>query len=50
MQEVAETGMTVLLSSHVLADLEGICDHLLLLRAAGSGSPVTWRNWSRATG
>ncbi|MFJ5226777.1 ABC transporter ATP-binding protein [Streptomyces sp. NPDC088400] len=31
MQEVAETGMTVLLSSHVLADLEGICDHLLLL-------------------
>ncbi|MBW5481275.1 ABC transporter ATP-binding protein [Streptomyces bambusae] len=31
MAEVAETGMTVLLSSHVLADLEGICDHLLLL-------------------
>ncbi|MGW1272733.1 ABC transporter ATP-binding protein [Streptomyces sp. NPDC002491] len=31
MQEVAETGMTVLLSSHVLADLDGICDHLLLL-------------------
>ncbi|MHC3455735.1 ABC transporter ATP-binding protein [Streptomyces prasinus] len=31
MEEVAETGMTVLLSSHVLADLEGICDHLLLL-------------------
>lgn len=31
MSEVAETGMTVLLSSHVLADMEGICDHLLLL-------------------
>jgi len=29
--EVAETGMTVLLSSHVIADLDGICDHLLLL-------------------
>lgn len=29
--EVAETGTTVLLSSHVIADLEGICDHLLLL-------------------
>lgn len=31
--EVAETGMTVLLSSHVIADLEGICDHLVLLSA-----------------
>lgn len=31
MSEVADTGMTVLLSSHVLADMEGICDHLLLL-------------------
>lgn len=29
--EVAETGMTVLLSSHVMTDLEGVCDHLLLL-------------------
>jgi ABC-2 type transport system ATP-binding protein len=31
MGEVAETGMTVLLSSHVLSDLENVCDHLLLL-------------------
>jgi ABC-2 type transport system ATP-binding protein len=31
MAEVAETGMTVLLSSHVLTDLEGVCDHLILL-------------------
>ena len=31
MSEVAETGMTVMLSSHVLADLEGVCDHLVLL-------------------
>nr|WP_225953245.1 ABC transporter ATP-binding protein [Kibdelosporangium phytohabitans] len=29
--EVADTGMTVLLSSHVLADLEGVCDYLVLL-------------------
>jgi ABC-2 type transport system ATP-binding protein len=29
--EVAETGTTVVLSSHVIADLDGICDHLLLL-------------------
>jgi ABC-2 type transport system ATP-binding protein len=29
--EVADTGMTVLLSSHVLSDLESACDYLLLL-------------------
>jgi ABC-2 type transport system ATP-binding protein len=29
--ETVETGMTVVLSSHVLADLEGVCDYLLLL-------------------
>jgi ABC-2 type transport system ATP-binding protein len=33
MAEVADTGMTVLLSSHILADLEDSCDHLLLLAA-----------------
>jgi ABC-2 type transport system ATP-binding protein len=31
MVAVAETGLTVVLSSHVLAELEGVCDHLLLL-------------------
>ena len=31
MQEVAETGMTVLISSHVLNDLDEVCDHMLLL-------------------
>jgi len=31
MAEVAESGTTVVLSSHVIADLDGICDHLLLL-------------------
>lgn len=29
--EVAEHGLTVLLSSHVLADLDGVCDYLVLL-------------------
>jgi ABC-2 type transport system ATP-binding protein len=29
--EVAEHGLTVVLSSHVLAELDGVCDHLLLL-------------------
>ncbi|GLV88224.1 ABC transporter ATP-binding protein [Streptomyces lavendulae subsp. lavendulae] len=31
MAAVAETGMTVVMSSHVLAELEEVCDHLLLL-------------------
>jgi ABC-2 type transport system ATP-binding protein len=31
--EVAETGMTVLMASHVIAELDGVCDHLFLLRA-----------------
>ena len=31
MAEVAEAGTTVVLSSHVIADLDGVCDHLLLL-------------------
>lgn len=30
--EVAETGTTVLMSTHVLPDLDGVCDHLLLMR------------------
>jgi ABC-2 type transport system ATP-binding protein len=31
--ETVETGMTVLMSSHVLADLEDTCDHLVVLAA-----------------
>ena len=31
MEEVAETGMTVLLSSHIVADLERVCDHIVIL-------------------
>ncbi|MFD5315986.1 ABC transporter ATP-binding protein [Streptomyces sp. NPDC127098] len=34
MDAVAETGTTVLLSSHLLADLERVCDHLVLLQTA----------------
>jgi ABC-2 type transport system ATP-binding protein len=34
MAEVAETGLTVLLSSHLLADLERTCDFLVLLSAS----------------
>jgi len=31
MEVVAETRMTVLLSSHIVADLERVCDHLVIL-------------------
>src|SRR4051794_14151391 len=34
MADVAESGMTVLLSSHLVADVERVCDHLVLLTAA----------------
>jgi ABC-2 type transport system ATP-binding protein len=33
MAAVAEEGLSVLLSSHVVAELERVCDHLVLLRA-----------------
>ena len=33
MEVVAATGLTVLLSSHLIADLERVCDHLVLLVA-----------------
>ncbi len=33
MEEVALSGVTVLLSSHIIADLERVCDHLILLSA-----------------
>jgi ABC-2 type transport system ATP-binding protein len=31
MAEVADTGLTVVLSSQVIADLDTVCDHVLLL-------------------
>ena len=34
MEAVAETGMTVILSSHLVADLERVCDHLVILSTA----------------
>jgi ABC-2 type transport system ATP-binding protein len=34
MEAVAETGMTVVLSSHIIADLERVCDHLVILSRA----------------
>ena len=34
MEGVMETGVTVLLSSHIVADLERVCDHLVILSHA----------------
>jgi ABC-2 type transport system ATP-binding protein len=34
MEAVAETGMSVVLSSHIVADLERVCDHLVILSTA----------------
>jgi ABC-2 type transport system ATP-binding protein len=34
MEAVAESGMTVILSSHIIADLERVCDHLVILSQA----------------
>ncbi|HEV2237720.1 MAG TPA: ABC transporter ATP-binding protein [Ktedonobacterales bacterium] len=34
MDAVAESGMTVLLSSHIIGDLERVCDHLIILAAS----------------
>jgi ABC-2 type transport system ATP-binding protein len=34
MEAVAESGMTVILSSHIVADLERVCDHLIILSTA----------------
>jgi ABC-2 type transport system ATP-binding protein len=33
MDGVTETPMTVILSSHLIADLERVCDHLMVLRS-----------------
>jgi ABC-2 type transport system ATP-binding protein len=35
MEAVADGGLTVVLSSHILADLERVCDHLVLLHSGG---------------
>jgi ABC-2 type transport system ATP-binding protein len=34
MEAVADSGMTVILSSHIVADLERVCDHLVILSTA----------------
>jgi ABC-2 type transport system ATP-binding protein len=50
MAEVADTGLSVVLSSHLIADLERICDYLILLdrgavRLAGSTEELLAGHW-----
>lgn len=35
MEAVADDGITVILSSHIVAELERVCDHLVILAAGG---------------
>jgi len=50
MDAEAETGMTLLLSSHIIADLERVCDYLIILSAsrvqlAGDIQEITQTHW-----
>ena len=47
MGSVAETGTTVLLSSHLLADLERVCDYLIVLHAAAGAAARRGRRPAR---
>ena len=38
MEAVSETGLTVMLSSHIVAELERVCDHLVILAQARARS------------
>jgi ABC-2 type transport system ATP-binding protein len=50
LRDLAATGITVLVSSHLLAEVQQICDHLMVIRAAGSCSRGRWTNSSRPPG
>jgi ABC-2 type transport system ATP-binding protein len=39
MEAVSETGLTVILSSHIVAELERVCDHLVILLRRAPSSP-----------
>ncbi len=49
MADAADHGTTVVMSSHVVPELEGSCDHLLLLGAGRARLPGRWRTCSPRT-
>ena len=48
MEAVSETGVTVILSSHIVAELERVCDHLVNLARRAPSSPARSTRSSRA--
>lgn len=51
MAAVAEHALTVLISSHVVTELERVCDWMIVLAGGGrSGRPGRSTTWSRGTG
>ena len=42
--EAKERGQTIFLSSHILEELEALCDRIGILR---SGSWLNWERWHR---
>ena len=50
MEAVAEQELSVVLSSHLVADLERVCDYLIVLWARGCASPGRWTScWPPTT-
>ena len=49
MESVAENDTSVILSSHLVSDLERVCDYLIVLVSSASSSPAKPRTCSRST-
>ena len=47
---MADADLTVVLSSHLLADVERVCDHLVVLDGGACGWPATSTTCSPGTG
>ncbi len=43
----ADDGMTVLVSSHLISEIEQICDYVVMIRAGGSSTRAAWRTSGR---
>ena len=49
MESVADNDTSVILSSHLVSDLERVCDYLIVLVSSASSSPAKPRTCSRST-
>jgi ABC-2 type transport system ATP-binding protein len=48
-RRLAEQGMTVMLSSHLLAEVEDVCNRVAIVRGRSAGPSRAWRTWARIT-